>query len=299
MQCAPNININNNREIHLMYGKLSLSVALLCTALTAGATDHPLTTDRFKPTDPAVTVPDNGVVIRSETQFAEDYAEIIEKVADGVYLFTDGDLAGKVVTIGLAGLEYDIARQHDALRQSKASGKGAKEAAQLLRRLEEQRARYLKAKEANKTKGTNSPMAFSSSVINCSAHYYDPWSRSWKYASWGGWATVEATTELYLDRGDGNFNWYYARASASANAHTFGRPFGVPYYGPDTWVQVSATNRQTGETKFFEGPYAGASTGYVYSGPAFSHDLAASAFAGGSGAHCWGYASVSDEMVGG
>lgn len=274
-----------------MFVKLSLSVALLCTGLTVGATEHPLTTDRFKLTDPAVAVPDNGVVIRSETQFAEDYAEIIEKVADGVYLFTDGDLAGKVVAIGLAGLEYDIARQHDALRQSKASGKGAKEVAQLLQRLEEQRAGYRKAKETNNAK------AFDSGVIFCSAHYYDPWSRTWKYATWHGWATVEATAELYADRGDGSFNWYYARASASANAYTYGRPFGVPYYGPETWVQAKATNRLTGETKLLEGPYAGASTGYVYSGPVFSHDLEASAFAGGSG-NCWGYASVSDEMVG-
>jgi hypothetical protein len=46
--------------------------------------------------------------IESEAQFVRDYAGLIEQVGPGVYQIMSGDLAGKVVTIGEAGLNYDL-----------------------------------------------------------------------------------------------------------------------------------------------------------------------------------------------
>lgn len=113
---------------------------------------------------------------------------------------------------------------------------------------------------------------------------------------YSGYAEVSATTEFYLDRGDGTLNWYYARAGATANGFVF-KPYNVPVsfslsanaYVRNAYTGQSISNHFTGLTS------ASTGAGYIYSGPSFSHNMDAYAAVGGIG-NCFGYVSVSDSI---
>lgn len=228
----------------------------------------------------------NGVRIESEAQFVRDYSDSIEQVGPGVYLFVSGKLAGKTVSIGEAGLDYDIGVQRAQLTGSSHSKAQTRT---LIRQMEAVRARYATvrahlAEEANTRKAA-------SAALNCV--YFSPDGHVTRY---GGSAQVNATTEFYLDNGGGGLNYYYARASASATANVY-RPFQVPASITNSRL-ARAENLNTGQIiqkTGIPGTNGTTSTGYVYSGPAFSHSLSAYAAVSGSG-DCFGYVSISDAM---
>ncbi len=228
----------------------------------------------------------HGLRIESEAQFMRDYGDRIEQVGPGVYLIVAGELAGKTVSIGEAGLAYDIRAQRAKLtdpRRAKSQTQAQ------IRHMESVRARY-KQLHAYQAADAGTRKAGSGSFP---CYYSSPNGNGiWFY----GYAQVNATTELYLDNGGGGLNWYYARASASANGYVI-RPSGVPV-SASVLAGARAENRATGQViqQSFPGiSGAGASTGYVYSGPAFSHNLYAVATVNGIG-YCFGYVSISDTM---
>lgn len=225
--------------------------------------------------------------IESETQFLRDYGHQVERVAPGVYLVVHGAMAGKTVAIGEAGLAYDLA----VLRTQ--TPRGVRERAQWqaqVRRLEDTRTRITQA--ATGTGARAGLLKSTSGALPC------------QYLPLGGFpvnyfgsATVSATAELYLDRGDGTLNPYYARAGASASGLVI-PPYNVPT-NLSVMAYATAHEKQRGTriTKYIGGTRdASVSTGYVYSGPAFFHDLFASANVTGQG-YCYGYVSISDSMT--
>lgn len=229
----------------------------------------------------------NGVRIESEAQFVRDYGDSIEQVGPGVYLFVSGKLAGKTVSIGEAGLAHDLNVQRTR-RPADSAAKAQSRA--LIRQMEETRARYreLRTRQARDI-GTK---AYFASSFPCS---YRPW-RGGNTVYYSGYADVEATAGLYMDNGGGGLNWYYARAQANASGSVF-PPFSVPV-SPSFHVGVHAANNDTGQiVQYSATGYTGAGlgTGYVYSGPAFSHNLFAVATVTGIG-NCFGYVSISDSF---
>lgn len=227
----------------------------------------------------------DGLRIESEAQFVRDYGDRIEQIGPGVYLIVAGELAGKTVSIGEAGLAYDISVQRGQLTGSR---RVKTQTQALIRQMEGVRARYAKL-HAHQAADTSTRKATAGS-FPC---FYSSGSNSvWYY----GYAQVNATTELYLDNGGGGLNFYYARASASASGYV-SRPFGVPNtISLSVWAR--AENKDTGQVvqrNTVGISSAGISTGYVYSGPAFGHNLSASASVSGAG-YCFGYISISDSM---
>ncbi len=230
--------------------------------------------------------------IESEAQFNRDYGDRVERVGPGVYQVVGGELAGKVIAIGEAGLAYDLDAQR-AIAADSASPRHARLAArQQIRKLEGVQARYAKFRTQNARDPRNAAAKNAFSTLACSYRPVGGSSRIY----YSGYGVVTATTSLYLDRGDGQLNPYYARASASASGGVT-IPAGVPL-STSLWVDAYAQNLQTGQTvtRTLSGIFsAGVSTGYVYSGAAFFHDLRAFASVTGSG-NCVGYLSVSDRI---
>lgn len=229
----------------------------------------------------------DGLRIESEAQFVRDYSDNIEQVGPGVYLIIAGKLAGKTVSIGEAGLAYDIRVQRGQLN---GSGRVKTQAQTSLREMEGVRARYKQLHALQATDAGTKKAA--SGSLPC---YYYPFNGNpiWYY----GYAQVYATTELYLDNGGGGLNYYYARASASAAGNVF-PPYNVPT-SLSMNVSARAENRDTGQVVQYSGvgyTSAGVGTGYVYSGPAFGHNLFAVATVNGIG-NCFGYVSISDSML--
>lgn len=229
----------------------------------------------------------DGVRIESEAQFVRDYGDSIEQVGPGVYLFVAGKLAGKTVSIGEAGLAHDINVQRS---RRPADGVAKAQSRALIRQMEETRARYeeLRTRQARDI-GTKQ---YSAGSFPC---YYRPWGGG-NTVYYSGHAFVEATAGLYLDNGGGGLNWYYARAQANASGSVF-PPYNVPV-SPSFHVGVHAANNDTGQVlQYSTTGYtsAGLGTGYVYSGPAFSHNLFAVATVTGIG-NCFGYVSISESF---
>lgn len=227
----------------------------------------------------------DGLRIESEAQFVRDYGDRIEQVGPGVYLIVAGELAGKTVAIGEAGLAYDIGVQRQLLS---APGRVKTQAQALIRQMEGARARYAKLR-AHQAADTSTRKAAAGS-FPC---FYSSGNNSIWYS---GYAQVNATTEFYLDNGGGGLNYYYARASANASGFV-SPPAGVPAFASVS-ASAIAKNLYTGQTiqRSRPGTYsASASTGYVYSGPEFSHNLTAQAAVYGMG-NCFGYVSISDAM---
>ncbi len=227
-----------------------------------------------------------GLKIESEAQFARDYGDKIEQISPGVYLIVAGDLAGKTVSIGEAGLDYDLGVQRAQLN---GSSRSKAQTRALIRQMEGARARYATARAQLATDvGTRKA---ASAALSCVYYSYNG-----QVTYYSGSAQVNATTGLYLDNGGGGLNFYYARASASATANVF-RPWNVPASITNNRL-VRAENFSTGQViqkTGIPGTNGTTSTGYVYSGPAFSHNLSAFAAVSGSG-DCFGYVSISDAM---
>ena len=228
----------------------------------------------------------DGLRIESEAQFMRDYGDRIEQVGPGVYLIVAGELAGKTVSMGEAGLDYDIGVQRAQLA---GSSRSKAQTRALIRQMERIRARF---KELHKHEAADAGVKKAvSGSFPC--YYYGSDGRTIRYS---GTAQVNATTEFYLDNGGGGLNFYYARASATASGYVF-RPGGVPV-SVTLVANVLARNLYTGQLvqKNYPGTSsASATTGYVYSGPAFSHNISANASINGAG-DCYGYVSVSDAM---
>ncbi|MFZ5636335.1 MAG: hypothetical protein ACOY82_07065 [Pseudomonadota bacterium] len=235
----------------------------------------------------AADAPDSaGFRIESEDQFVRDYGDRVERVAPGVYQVVEGPLAGKTLAMGEAGLAYELAalraRVPTSLRE-RALIKAR------IKRLEGVRTRYsklhaLQARDATK--------ASTSSSLPC--QYYNP--RTNTTIFYNAVAYVQATAEYYMSNGGGGLNYYYARASASASG-TVVKPGNVPFASGVVSVYALARNNHNGTLvqQFNYGPSVSAGTGYVYSGPDFSHDLDATAAVEGDG-DCYGFVSISDAL---
>lgn len=224
--------------------------------------------------------------ISSEEQFAREYADRIELMAPGVYQIVKGPLAGKLVSLGEAGLDHDLT----ALRARVPTSVRERAVIQArIKRLENTRARYSKL---HQLQARDTTRASTSSTLPC--YYYNPRTNSTIYYS--AFATVEATTEYYMSNGGGGLNPYYARASASAFG-SVSRPGNVPYGSGMVSIYALAWNHDTSTLNqyFNYGAIASGGTGYVYSGPVFSHNLEATAGVEGEG-DCFGYVSISDTL---
>lgn len=225
--------------------------------------------------------------IESEAQFARDYADVVERQAPGVYLFVRGPFAGKTVTMGEAGLDYDLA----ALRaRVPASRQERQQIRALAKQLEAQRARIDARRRVAAAEGASAKT--SGGAFSC--FYNNP--RSGDFVVYSGVVQLTATTEFYLDNGGGGLNPYYARASATASGTTF-RPYGVPQT-VDMSATAYARNNISGQTAQRSAGGVNAvsvSAGYVYSGPDFVHDLVATSTLFGIG-NCAGYFTLSDTL---
>lgn len=224
--------------------------------------------------------------IESEDQFVRDYGDRVENVASGVYQITHGALAGRTISIGESGLEFDLASLRARMPTTQAERRALQKQ---IRLLEETRQQYRRARDAAPA-GTR---AARTGTFPC--QYLPPGASV--PVLYSGSATVNAETALYLPRGDGFYNPYYARASARASGTVY-RPPGVPV-NISVLAYASAHERQLGQLitrDAFGTDTASASTGYVYSGPAFFHNLFATASVYGRG-DCYGYVSVSDSMT--
>lgn len=238
----------------------------------------------------------DGFRIHSEAQFLDDYGDQVESIGPGVYQVVKGRLAGKVIAIGEAGLAYDIA-EHRARAARPEIGKGKGPLMRggratrddTVRRLEAAQARYAGlARTLGAEAGTKA-----SNYGGFSCRTWTPNGTIW----YNGWASVNATTGLYMDRGDGGLNWYYSRARAFADGYVTNVPFGNGVF-PNPYVDAYAKveNVLTGQIvqRTYYGRYsATADTNYIYNGPSFSHDMRAFAYVQGV-ADCFGYVSISD-----
>lgn len=242
----------------------------------------------------------DGFRIQSEAQFLDDYGDQVESIGPGVYQVVKGKLAGKVIAIGEAGLAYDLAEHRSrADRPQIGTGKGPllrggkAGSSDTVRRLEAAQARY--AELARTRNGEAGTKASSYGIISCRT-----WGPTNQMLWYNAWASVNATTGLYMDRGDGSLNWYYSRASASADGYTYNEPFGAGIF---TWplleAYAKAENVLTGhvvQNSFLGNRTTLASTGYIYNGPEFSHNMRAFAYIQGRG-DCFGYVSISDAFT--
>lgn len=238
----------------------------------------------------------DGFRIQSEAQFLDNYGDQVESIAPGVYQVVKGKLAGKVIAIGEAGLAYDLAEHRArAVRPETGKGKGplmrgGKTAGNdTVRHLEAVQARYT---ELALTRG-NEVGTKANNAGSFSCRTLGP--RGW--ISYYGWGTVNATAGLYMDSGNGSFNWYYSRARAHAYGYVINVPSGPGILAnPRIDAYAKVENVLTGQivqrTQY--GYYsATADTDYIYEGPSFSHDMRAFAYVQGRG-DCTGYVSISD-----
>ncbi len=228
--------------------------------------------------------------IESEAQFVRDYTGLIEQVGPGVYQIIGGDLAGKVVTIGEAGLNYDLnaLRARSAELPKSSSAKTDNDAH--IQKLEEQKTRYAQLRMQIASSDEEKFRIYTS--ISCSYWPYNSPRPTW----YSGFVEIYAATEYYLDRGNGTLNPYFARAGAAASGYV-NRPFNVPpsvSLFADALV-YNAYNAQSVSPSSIGFSSVSVGTGYIYSGPNFSHNLYASSSVQGTG-NCFGYVSISDSM---
>jgi hypothetical protein len=256
--------------------KTTLATSLAATLLAGQAlAAQPLANDSFR--------------IESETQFAQDYGDRVEKLAPGVYQVTRGALAGQTISIGESGLAFDL-----ALLRAQVPGALAerRQLQKRIRLLEQTQQRYVLAR--SRTAGSASATkAFRSVSLPCD---YRPPGASFPVLYYMT-ATVSADASLYLPRSDGFYNPYYARASARASGQVL-RPASVPV-NISVLAYASAHERQLGQPVTRESigtDSVGVNTGFVYSGPTAYHNLTATAMVFGRG-DCYGYVSVSDSMT--
>lgn len=248
-----------------MHRTLPLAVAALLFAGHASAADAPRS---------------DGFRIESEDQFARDYADIIERIDAGVYLVTKGALAGKTITLGESGLAYDLA----ALRaRVPASGRERSVLQSQVKRLQRTAERFERQRSNTATRASRL------GTISCSHYNWSTRQTIW----YSGTAYVSATAEYYMSNGGGGLNPYYARAAASAYG-SLSAPPGVPFGSGSLSAHAVAWNRNTNviAQQFAYGNYPSVNSGYVYSGPEFSHNLEAFSGVEGEG-DCLGYVGIS------
>lgn len=276
----------------------TLTLTTLATLLaaasvhTAEARTPRLATLDAEPAAPAVATRIDGERIRyeSEAQFQRDYGAKAERLAPGVYLMNDGPFAGKTVSMGIAGLQYDLAVLQARARET---GLKAAERGDLQKRIAELQ-RLAREHEARQVREGFTTKARQGAGVSCWAYDYT----QHRHVFYHGFAEAIAEGGLYKDRGDGTFNWYYARMYAVAVINVY-PPFGL--WG-NHWLNASAsaTNVATGETLTGTPQYtlnsAAAASGTLYHGPNFVHNLSATATATAGGS-CWGYLSVTDTFV--
>jgi hypothetical protein len=229
--------------------------------------------------------------IESEAQFVRDYGDQIQQIGPGVYQIISGEMTGKSVAIGEAGLNYDLSTQRSLATNMSRSSSAKANSDALIQKLEEQKARYAQLRMLM-ADNENAKAGASGGAISCT---YRPFNGNpiW----YNGYVNVFATTEFYLDRGNGTLNWYFARAGASASGYVF-QPYNVPTsfslfadaYAQNTYTGQSIGNSIGGFTSVNAG-----TGGYVYSGPSFSHNMDAYASVRGTG-NCFGYVAISDSM---
>lgn len=228
--------------------------------------------------------------VESEAQFVRDYGDRIERMGPGVYLVTRGPMAGNTLSIGRAGLSHDLA---ELRARMPASLRERRELQARIKQLEGIQIRYAQLDRTERTRSDSTAKSTSYTTFPC--RYFDPSSNT--FIRYYAYADVQADTEYYMSNGGSGINPYYARASASAFG-TVAPAFGVPPWTGYVTVSATAKNNQTGQTvqRGLSGGSVGADTGYVYSGPAFSHDLSARASVTGLG-DCTGYLSISDSTL--
>jgi hypothetical protein len=272
---------------------LTTLALVLCTATAEAADPRPGHQASIN-AQPAVVAPVDGPRIRieSEAQFQRDYGTQAERLAPGVYLMNDGPFAGKTVSMGISGLNHDLAMLQ---RRTGEAGLQTAERRQLRKRIADLQT-LVREHQLRQARGGFSTKAQSTTGVSCYTYDF----RQNRYVFYSGYAEAAVNGGLYMDRGDGSLNWYYSRMYAIAVINVF-PPFGV--WG-NYWLNASASvtnsalvNPQTVNATPQYGAYsAGAGTGWVYNGPSFVHDFSGTATASASG-DCWGYLSVSDTFV--
>ena len=267
------------------------TLAVLLASASAQAADTRsarLATIDAEPAARPVATRIDGERIRyeSEAQFQRDYGAQAEKLAPGVYLMNAGPFAGKVVSMGIDGLQYDLAVLQARAREG---GLKAAERGELQKRIA---ALQTLAREYEARQVQEGFSAKASRIQGFSCIGYD-WTLN-RSVFYSGVAEVYADGGLYLDRGDGSFNWYYSRVYATAIVNVY-PPGGSFWPNVGTNAFASVRNELTGQTVNATPQYlaysAGAATGYVYSGPSFSHHLKARATATANG-DCFAYLSI-------
>jgi hypothetical protein len=225
-----------------------------------------------------------GLIVQSEAQFARDNSADIQTVAPGVYRFNAGEFVGKTVSIGDAGLAYDLQLHRNRIANAKGKAAGASDT--IVRALEQ----VSREQNERKPAGEVQTRASNSGSLTCNVYNY----ATNQYISFSGYAFVNADAELYLSNGGGGFNYYYARAYSDATGEVF-KPSNAPN---SLYLRAGAVaeNRLTGQViSRVRSGYTSVDVeaGPVYSGPEFSHDLYAFSYVSGR-AGCSGYVSVSD-----
>lgn len=274
------------------------TLALVLSAATAQAAAPRAERQASPRAQTAVAAPVTGTIagarirVESEAQFQRDYGAQAERLAPGVYLMNDGPFAGKTVSIGISGLNHDLAVLQ---RRMNEAGLQPAERRQLRKRIGELQT-LARGHQSHQARGGILPKAQGATGVSCVSYDF----RQNRHVFYWGYAEATVTGGLYMDRGDGTLNWYYSRMYAVAviNAQP---PFGV--FG-NSWFNASAsvtnnaliTPQTVTATPQYTSYGAGAGTGWVYNGPSFVHDFSGTATAS-AGGDCWGYLSVSDTFV--
>lgn len=229
----------------------------------------------------AIDLPDSKTLrIESEAQFVRDNAERIERVGDGVYLFVSGSLAGRTVSIGKAGLAFDM----KAIRaRIETSGKASDAQRKQLSRM--QQAADAFAQEALVPDQVETRAA-AGGALTCLLFT----EKGVRLLS--GSAVVEVNAEFALPIRLG----YYAYADAWAFGQVDIAPFGFSQPG---LVVAEASAHNVLENEDSEdigiGPSGAQAYAAVSSGPAFNHDVSSFARVYATG-DCWGYVSLGAQF---
>lgn len=256
---------------------LLASLAALVCAGTAAAAGKPA--DKPAP---------GSMRIESEAQFQRDYGRQATRMAPGVYLMTQGDFAGKKITIGAPGLAHDLALLRKRLASPNLASDDRKALQTQVADLEKL-ARELAARSSSKMPGAR---ATQTSSFGCWS-YDSAWRQ---YVYYPGTVDLSVVGGLYMDRGDGSLNWYYARLRATAIVNVyppssqFWHRFSINAYATATNVVTGQTVHATPVGNIYS---VGAATGYIYSGPDFGHHLTGRATGVASG-DCFAYVSLED-----
>lgn len=149
--------------------------------------------------------------VTDRVSFLGEYGRQVEEVSPNVFLFVDGLFKGTTVAFGLSGLNYDIATLNEQLMREPGVSNQAV-LSQELGRLNALAESF--EKEQGQSKISNSRYGFCT-IWDNSTFPSTPYHTNYTL-------TVVANAGLYLDRGDGSFNRYYARAQAGSSANWSG-----------------------------------------------------------------------------